>query len=179
MIKKGIEQSDFINEGVEGEKVTHILKITGRYPMLNLQTISNEVFKRLISKNKKFMGDIKDTKLYELVGHDTLSSHWGDSRFWAAEVNFYRQNIADCYLEMNDYKEDSWAEHYFLNLSRKYRRDPRFIWRFKNQVHFGGVSGVTTSEGLKNDLGVHNSPVIRRKIILRNIVRKVLPWLWI
>lgn len=87
--------------------------------MLNITTMIREIIER--ASNKVFMGDIKDTNIYQLLGikHE---GHWGDSRFFVANVEYYRNEMADCYLCMDDNKENCWAEHYFLNISRKIER---------------------------------------------------------
>lgn len=175
MIKKGLAKSELVRNG----EMTHILKITGRYAMINVLDIAREVERRLARPGMVFLGDVKDTKLYELVGHDTLSSHWGDSRFWAAEIGFYRRELADCYKFMNDYEEGHWAEHYFLNLSRKYRKDKRFLFRFRTQVRFDGFSGTVTSEEMRAGKGAQNTAATRRRAAVRQLIRRLLPWLWI
>ena len=70
MIKEGVLRSKKLKE------CTHFLKITGRYAMVNILTITREIEKR--ANNKVFMGDIKDTRLYEMIGSKNYG-HWGDS----------------------------------------------------------------------------------------------------
>lgn len=78
MIKKGLlKMANTLHQ-----QVTHFLKITGRYPMLNINRILTEGKQRLSKGNIVFIGDIKDTCVYKLIGHKTLSSNWGDSRFF-------------------------------------------------------------------------------------------------
>lgn len=171
MIKKGIEQWN-TNRSSD---ISHFLKITGRYPMLNIRSIIKEIQRRADDKPIVFMGDIKDTCVYKFIGRDTLSSHWGDSRFFMADIEFYRENLVDCYKEMNDYQTGKWAEDYFLNLSRKYRHDSRFIFRYRTQVRFGGVSGTFSS--LNNARG-YNSRFNKIKADIRQIIRLLFPNIW-
>lgn len=173
MIKKGILASEFLRG------CTHFLKITGRYSMLNIKNIIKEAEMRIGNKNIVFMGDIKDTCIYDLIGRkNTCSSHWGDSRFFVASLDFYKNEMIDCYKEMNDYKENQWAEHYFLRLSRIYRKDSRFIFRFRHQVQFNGVSGTVSSEDLL--LGIGNQNSLRAKINnkIRGLLRLLFPNIW-
>lgn len=173
MIKKGILASETLRE------CTHFLKITGRYSMLNIKSIIKEVEKRIGDKNIVFMGDIKDTCIYDLIGRkNTCSSHWGDSRFFVASIEFYQHEMIDCYKEMNDYKENQWAEHYFLRLSRNYRKDPRFIFRFRHQVQFDGVSGTISSEDLLLGVGNQNSWSVQIKNKIRRLLRVLFPNVW-
>lgn len=174
MIKKGLSCMD---TPPDNQAITHFLKITGRYPMLNICSIIGETENRG-RDGILFMADVKDTRLYEMIGIDTLSSHWGDSRFFMAEIDYYLKNLSDCYLEMNDYKEGQWAEHYILRLSREYRKDPRFKFRFKTQVRFAGVSGTLTSEHLHAGIRRQDSPANRIKASARQILRYIFPNIW-
>ena len=73
MIKEGVAQSEKL------KRCTHFLKITGRYSMLNILTIIKEIENR--ASDKVFMGDVKDTNIYKIVGLKN-EGHWGDSRFF-------------------------------------------------------------------------------------------------
>jgi hypothetical protein len=174
MIKKGLV---LMANTPPHQSVTHFLKITGRYPMLNVRQIINEVSRRGLHRDIVYMGDIKDTKLYELIGMDTLSSHWGDSRFFMARRDFYAREMIDCYQEMNDYAEGMWAEHYFLNLSRRYRHDSRFIFRFRTQVQFGGIGGTCSSSQIGGSSG-YDSRRNRVKAGVRQVMRILFPYIW-
>lgn len=175
MVKKGLDE---ITDIPALNELTHFLKITGRYPMLNIRSIIREIERRAEKKGIVYMGDIKDTCVYKLIGRDTLSSHWGDSRFFMADINFYRDNLADCYLEMNDYEEGKWAEHYFLNLSRKHRKDSRYIFRFRTQVRFGGISGTLSSSQYRSGTRGYDSLPNRIKANIRQVLRILFPNIW-
>lgn len=174
MIKKGLDRI----VGSNLSSITHFLKITGRYPMLNIRPVIREIERRASKNHIVYMGDIKDTCIYELIGRKTLSSHWGDSRFFMAYVSFYKENLADCYLEMNDYEAGKWAEDYFLNLSRSYRKDTRFIFRYQTQVRFGGVSGTFTSSQYQSGTNGYNSLSNRIKANIRQVLRILFPNIW-
>lgn len=139
--------------------------------MLNIRQILSEGERKIKKKEVVFIGDVKDTCIYKLFGRDTLSSHWGDSRFFIAEIKHYRDNMIDCYSEMNDYEPDKWAEHYFLRLSRKFRHDPRFQFRFTTQVRFGGVSGAASNDS-------YDSKANRIKASVRQLGRILFPNIW-
>lgn len=167
MVKKGLERI----AGTTPLSYAYILKITGRYPMLNVCTILNEIECTLAKSEIVFMGDIKDTCVYKFIGRDTLSSHWGDSRFFMAKIDYYSKYMINCYAEMNDYEPESWAEHYFLRLSRKFRHDPRFRFRYRTQVRFGGVSGASLNAS-------YDSMANRVKASVRQIGRVLFPHIW-
>lgn len=170
MIKKAILQSKYLNEA------SHFLKITGRYAMVNILTMIREIEYRC-NQNIVFMGDIKDTCIWELL-HIQRMSHWGDSRFFVAQIAFYKNKMLDCYQEMNDYESDKWAEHYLLNFSRQYRGDSRCIFRFRHQVQFNGVSGTVTSERLCQGIRTQASFSNRMKNEIRHILRVLFPNIW-
>ena len=172
MIKKAVGVSHYLNE------VTHILKITGRYPMLNIRTIIAEIEKRVQNRNIVYMGDIKDTCIYKLMGIKTISSSYGDCRFFVVQKNFYIENLADCYKEMNDYIEGQWAEDFFVRLSRRYRKDKRFIFRFRHQVQIDGISGVVKSKEEAIGNMNYNSRQSQLKNKLRYILRIICPGIW-
>lgn len=166
MIKKAMLKSKVLSVS------THFLKITGRYPMVNIIDIIKEIENR--AENKVFFGDIKDTRIYDWIGiRKTDSGHWGDSRFFMADVDFYKRNIIDCYKEMNDYNGHN-AENFIYNLSKKYRNDPRFIHRYRTQVRFDGVCGLVTDSFSES----YNSPKARIKGQIRQCLRYLFPYIW-
>lgn len=166
MIKKGLATSTTL------KTCTHFLKITGRYSMVNIIDILKEIEKK--GNNSIFMGDIKDTRIYELIGRrNTDSGHWGDSRFFVANIDFYKKEMIDCYKEMNDYNGKN-AENFIYNLSKKYRNDPRFIHRYRTQVRFDGVCGLVTDSFSES----YNSPKARIKGQIRQCLRYLFPNIW-
>lgn len=169
MIKEGVLRSRKLLE------CTHFLKITGRYAMVNIGEMMREIERRAV--DKVFMGDIKDTNLYERIGRKSYG-HWGDSRFWAAQVDWYKREMLDCYLEMNDCTDDQWAEHYLLRMARRLKNDPRFIFRFRHQVQFDGITGMLTSADLASGKHRQNSLAARMKNQVRHLMRVLFPNWW-
>lgn len=143
--------------------------------MLNIKSIISEVKKR--AENKVFMGDIKDTRLYEIIGSDNFG-HWGDSRYWVFNIDYYKKHMLNCYMDMNDCVWGKWAEDYLLHFARKYRHDNRFIFRFRTQVLFNGITGMRTSEDL--NAGRYRQDSIGQKIkwSIRQIMRWLFPFFW-
>lgn len=154
---------------------THFLKITGRYAMLNINSIIAEVEKR--ADDKVFMCDVKDTRLYEMIGSKNFG-RWGDSRYWVASVDYYLNKMKNCYLEMNDSKWGMWAEDYILNMSHRFRKDGRFIFRFRTQVMFNGITGMRTSSDLAAGKYRQDSFPQRIKWLIRQCLRWILPNIW-
>lgn len=143
--------------------------------MLNIRSMIREIEKR--AEGKLFMGDIKDTRFYEMVGSSHYG-HWGDSRFWVAQVEYYKQHLIDCYLEMNDYEEGKWAEHYLLRFAREHRGDPCFIFRFRHQVSFNGITGMRNSADLAAGRYKQDSLPNRIKGSVRYLLRMLFPNFW-
>lgn len=163
MIKKATEQSETLRQS------THFMKITGRYPMLNIPEMATEAERR--GKDKVFLGDVKDTRLYDLL-RLKRDGHWGDSRFFVADVAYWRKHLADCYRWMDDNVYGRYAEDWVLQLSRQHRTDRRFSFRFRHQVQFGGRSGAA---GYHEDYGSWKKRLSNK---VRRLMRLLLPWLW-
>ena len=164
MIKLALERSESLKE------CTHFLKITGRYPMLNIREMLGEMEKR--GKDKVMMCDVKDSRLYEILWGTSYGSHWGDSRFFLVAVDFYKEQLMDCYQEMDDRVYGKFAENYLYGVSRKYRKDDRFSFRFRHQVQFGGQS-----EGALQDvLYISFRDIVKNK--LRSVLRALFPHFW-
>ena len=109
MIKLALERSETLSES------THFLKITGRYPMLNIREMLGEMEKR--GKQKAMMCDIKEFRLYEKLRGTSYGSRWGDSRFFLVAVDFYKQHLMNCYKEMDDRTYGKFAEDYLYLLA--------------------------------------------------------------
>jgi len=164
MIKLALERSEFLRES------THFLKLTGRYPMLNIREMIGEMERR--GKDKVMMFDVKEFKLYEKLRGTSYGSRWGDSRFFLMSVNFYRNYLMDCYQEMDEGIFGKYAEDYIYQLSLKYRNDKSCSFRFRHQVQFGGQGGAACFHedyaSLKNQC----------KNKLRRILRILFPNIW-
>lgn len=164
MIKLALQRSETLRES------THFLKLTGRYPMLNIREMLSEM--EIRGKDKVMMFDVKEFKLYEKLRGTSYGSRWGDSRFFLMSVDFYRKHLMDCYREMDDQIYGNFAEDYIYQLSVKYRKDKACSFRFRHQVQFGGQSGDARFDehyaSLKN----------QAKNKLRRILRVLFPNVW-
>ena len=93
-------------------------------------------------------------------------------------ISYYKENMLDCYLQMDDSVWGKWAEDFFLHLSREYRHDDRFIFRFRTQVLFNGITGMRTSEDLKAGRYRQDSIGQRIKWCIRQVMRWLFPNFW-
>lgn len=164
MIKLAMERSQTLSE------CTHFLKITGRYPMLNIRQMLSEMQRR--GENLKMMLDVKEFKLYEKLRDTSYGSRWGDSRFFLMSTRFYRNRLMDCYREMDEGIYGRYAEDYLYRLSVEYRTDKACSFRFRHQVQFGGQSGAACFDE-------HYDSVRNRvKNKLRSLLRILFPSVW-
>lgn len=164
MIKLAVERS------VTLKSCSHFLKITGRYPMQNVKEMLGEMEKR--GRDKVAMFDVKEFKLYEKLRGTSYGSRWGDSRYFLMSVDFYRNNLMDCYQEMDDRVYGKYAEDYIYQLSCKYRKDFRFCFRYRHQVQFGGQNGDVVYHERFDTFGCR----IKNKI--RRVLRVLFPNIW-
>ena len=166
MIKKGLLTSEKMKE------CTYFLKITGRYAMENILGVIKEIERR--AADKVFFDDIKDTRLYDIIGRkNTDSGHWADSRFFVAEIAYYKENLLDIYKGMNDYNGRN-AETCLFDLYKEHKHDARFLFRYRTQVQFDGQSGFVTETFSEK----YNSPKARLKNRIRQLLRYIFPNIW-
>ena len=164
MIKEGILRSEKLKD------CTHFLKITGRYAMRNICSIIREVERRC--ENKVFLDDVKDTRIYDLIGRrNTDSGRWADSRYFVADVKYYKENLLELYMQMNDFVYRCDAENTLYKLYQEHKDDSRFLFRFRTQVQFDGQCGHITDTFTE----VYNSPKARLKNIIRQVLRILFP----
>lgn len=164
MIKLALQRSKTLSG------CTHFLKITGRYPMLNIREMLREMERR--GNGKAAMFDVKEFKLYEKLRGTSYGSRWGDSRYFLMSVEFYKENLMDCYQEMDESVFGKYAEDYIYHLSCKYRSDSRFCFRYRHQVQFGGQGGAACYQ--ENYASFKN----RFKNKVRSLLRVVFPNIW-
>lgn len=176
---KGYNEYLMIGAGIQKSKkirsCTHFLKITGRYPMLNIVTICKEIEKR--GETISFMCDIKDTNIFRFLRYNN-DGHWGDSRFWAANIIYYKNKMQNCYTWMDD-SAGRYAEEYLYNLSVMKRNDKHFIFRFIHQVRFDGFSGAVANVEKARGNYNYNSTMAKIKYYIRRVLRIITPNLWI
>lgn len=152
------------------QSCSHFLKITGRYPMLNIKEMLGEMEKR--GRDKVMMCDVKEFKIYEKLRGTSYGSRWGDSRYFLMSVDFYKTHLLDCYQEMDESVFGKYAEDYIYQLSCKYRKDHRFSFRFRHQVQFGGQGGAACYQ--ENYASFKNQ--LKNKV--RRILRILFPNVW-
>lgn len=164
MIKEAVLRSGKL------KNYTHFMKITGRYAMRNICSVIKEVERRC--EDKVFLDDVKDTQIYDIIGRkNTDSGHWADSRYFVANVNYYKEKLLDLYKQMDDfvYKHD--AESTLYKLYQEHKEDSQFLFRFRTQIQFDGQCGHISESFTE----VYNSPKARLKNKIRQLLRILFP----
>ena len=154
MMDKTMERSSFIKES------THFLKITGRYPILNITDILKEIRSRC-SEDTRYMGDMKDTDLF-------LKRRYGECRFWVCSIDYYIQTFKGHFVEIDDNESGKCAEDFFLRHARKHRGEKKYIFRFRKQAFFGSYDSASIS----------NTFATTVKNNFRSLLRRLFPDWW-
>lgn len=182
-IKKGKSYNEMllINQATERSETIKdagcFFKLTGRYPIKNLYDLLSEVERY----SKKHMGgynlycDCKDHKVYEWL-HMPINGHAGECRYYAVSMDFYNKYFRNSYVELDDSKGKN-VEMLFLDVIRKTRHMEGVHDRFWTQAHITGQGGH--SFGKKGGIFYstnYNSPIMKFKMGLRQLLRWVIPF---
>ena len=165
LIDKTIEKSNFLKNG------NGFIKVTGRYPILNINT-----FIKNIKPNDLIYCDLKDHKLYDNLGLNWCG-HSCDTRIYYINKSFYLNNLKGEYIKCDDYKVYV-AERLMYDFVKTLdRKDKNIKLRFKREPIMGGVEGsIGTSIMCCDD---HSSLKSKTKTLIGNLIRIIMPWLYI
>ena len=169
LIDKAIEKSSSIKDN------GCFFKVTGRFPIANLNVLVNEVYK--IGGGVKFYCDCKDHNLYDWL-HIPINGHAGECRYYAVSLDFYNVYFKDKYTLMG-IDTGVCVEQYFLDVIRKTKHLPGVKCRFRTQAHITGTGGHSLGKGWAFFYSTDNdSTILKFKRGLRQLFRWVLPWWW-
>jgi hypothetical protein len=158
-------------------KSGYFIKLTGRFPILNIDAIMMEYFRRG-GKEIEFFGDSHDHKIYDWLKMP-INGHSAESRIWLSSLSFYKDNIEGQYKNLNDYDGRN-VESFLLSIIRKYKSSPYLIGRFRIQPHFTGKGGHNLGNGPAFFYSTDNdSLALTIKRSIRQLFRWITPWLWI
>lgn len=115
------------------------LKITGRYPIYNLRHFLIEGSLALLKRNKDLYIDIKDHALYERMGL-RWAGRYADVRIFASTKRFFLQEVVP-ELSFLDDREGRLLEGLMYNLVKPRMDQPKYVYRFLREPHFGGQEG--------------------------------------
>ena len=97
LINETLKRSHFIRE------CGAFFKVTGRYPIYNLEYFVKCAKKRIYRDKVQLYADVKDHKLYDWLRLGWCG-HSFECRLFGVENAFYQANIAPLYTKCNDYK---------------------------------------------------------------------------
>lgn len=173
MMDKAIVQSKLI------QKTGCFFKLTGRFPILNAMDLIAEA-ERWGKKHGglQFYGDCKDHQVFDLLGVN-INGHVGESRYYAVNTDFWNQHFRGRYAEMNDY-DGCIVENLILDVIRKTKHEQGVHCRYRTQARFTGCGGHSLGNGSSFFHSTDNeSLVVKTKLGIRQLIRWVLPWLWL
>lgn len=170
MMQKAIGKSKTI------QRIGRFVKLTGRFPIINLDKLIRELYRRG-GNRLEFFGDCKDHNVYDRFGMK-INGHSGESRFYAMSLDFWSRHFLNCYKNLNDFEGRN-IEGYLLSLKRETKGQPNVIWRLHTQPHFSGKGGHNIGKGLAFFHSTDNdSKVMAFKRGLRQMCRWLIPWWW-
>lgn len=180
---KGFNETILINHAIEKSQLIRsvgaFLKVTGRYPILNIGLYLKES-DRFITDGGQFYGDMKDHRLYDILfpkKTDKWNGHAVYTVLFATTVNFWKEHLFRLLPKINDYTGD-WIECVWFRELVKYRgNDSQCVrLRFSREPICGGQQGsnVDTLAFSKDN----NSLKCKMMRIVGNCIRTVTPWFW-
>ena len=173
MMDRAIAQSRLI------QAAKSFFKLTGRFPILNALDLIEEA-EQWGRKNGglRFYGDCKDHKVFDWLGMN-INGHVGESRYYAVSTDFWDQHFRGCYVEMNDY-DGRIVENLILDVIRKTKHEQGVHCRYRTQARFTGSGGHTLGNGSTFFHSTDNdSLVVKTKLGIRQMIRWVLPGVWL
>jgi hypothetical protein len=163
-IHYGYSELEMIDYAFEHSKLLTgadcFIKVTGRLYFPNVSKLLNKM------KNQLVMADSRDFKILNKSKHYILTT------IVIAEVEFYKANLYDVKKSMVKGKTDLMESIYYSILKPLYLQDPRkYMLRFPFEVEPVGVGAHWNVD--------YQSKKKKLESFLRNVVRTVLPKLWI
>ena len=131
MINKALEISEFL------KKSSYFFKVTGRYPIYNLNYFLKKADKILGYQGFDMYCDIKDHRLYDWF-MPGWSGHSFECRLFGVKKTFYQIEIAPLYSSCNDY-DGSFMEDVMFAFVKACKGNIKL--RFKREAYLGGVEG--------------------------------------
>lgn len=174
LINKAIEQSESIREAHA------FIKVTGRYPVYNLDRYLIRAEDFIFKKGGKFYGDIKDHKVYDFLFPDNTAKWNGHAAYtvlFATTVDFYEKNLGQTYADCNDYA-GRWIECVWYDVLKRYRgvKNSGVSLRFKLEPICGGLQGSSAQTiAFSKDNQSFKSMIMR---FVGNTIRMFMPWFW-
>ena len=165
LINKTIELSEHIS------KAGAFFKVTGRYPIHNIAYLMRDASHKVYDEGYSFYCDIKDHKLYDWLRLGWCG-HAFEARLWGGVKDFYKQYIAEKYVECDDSK-DRYVEGVLFDFIKQ-PHDEKISIRFKREPRFGGKEGSNIQ--VMSFTADHRSLKSRLKMAVGDMIRTLTPW---
>lgn len=156
LLEKGIEQSKLARE------VVYLAKLTGRTPLLNLTEMVQS-----IRRHFDLVCDIQDHPLYEWL-RKPATGRKADTRFFLFRLRFWDKYLRG-HLDELDERRGEYIEGFFYRIATRQHTGEAIQNRFAVEPAFAGRAGHGTKD--------YSSRGERRKRMIRNVLRRIAPWL--
>jgi len=147
------------------------IKVTGRFPFLNLDKLLREAERRL---PWVLFCDTKDHPIYDWL-RNGWNGHAADTRFFVVTKDFYRKHFYGAYKQLND-SEGLLVEGLFFRVIKSQYQKEKIIRRFKTEPEPAGQAGHRQISIIgTND---YSGWLAKSKRRIRQLGRWCLPWFW-
>jgi len=174
---KGYNEMLLINETVKRSQLVAesggFFKVTGRYPVYNLDYFVSKASRRIYSKGYDMYCDIKDHKLYDWLRLG-WNGHSFECRLFGLATDYWQKQFAEHYADCNDYEGRPMESVMFLNV--KNGGGGKKSLRFRREPHFGGLEGSNIDAPIFTK--EQDSMRGKFKRFVGNMIRTFLPWFW-
>ena len=151
-----------------------MVKVTGRFPILNISTMIKEFSRR---ENLQLSVDVIEHPLYDWL-HLGWSGHGCRTIIYAVSFDFYMRHLYGHYTEIHGYEGGLWGAE---SLMRKVWEETKMLLgvysRFKHEPHLSGFAGAVNHAWITANN--YDGLLAKIKRLVRQLVRYVMPWLWI
>lgn len=149
-----------------------LVKVTGRFPILNIEAMIREFAKR---KPLNLAVDTVDHSLYRWLGLD-WASHKTRTILYAVTVGFYQERIRGRYREIPG--TFTGAESLMYDVLSKARNDFKGVYdRFKREPRLSGHAGISKESSCIITGANYDGLMARTKRFVSQMVRIFLPFL--
>ncbi len=151
-----------------------IIKVTGRFPILNISSLVNEFSKR---KNLQLAVDVVDNWIYR-----ALKLKWSSQScrtiIYALTIDFYKKYLYGRYKEIHGSDGGFWdAESFMLSVSKDVRLLSGIYLRFKTEPWLSGFAGGKNHAWITANN--YDGVLAITKRVIKQFCRWVLPFLWL
>ncbi|AMM25146.1 hypothetical protein [Variovorax sp. PAMC 28711] len=156
LLERGIERSTLAKESV------YLAKLTGRLPLTNLTALVQSV-----TRHFDLLCDVKDHPINEWLRRP-VTGRRADTRFFMFRLRFWDKYVRG-HLDEFDERRGEFVEWFFYRLATRRGTGEVMLNRLPREPVFEGLAG----HGSKD----YSSSAEKKKRMIRDIVRRAVPWL--